>query len=1323
MNAGTTLSAVGHRCSICGRRWSGRHSECGSEGAAPIAVVPDDLPTTIEVAGYRVDRMIGYGGFASVWSAVRERDVRPVAIKVARSLSPLHIRRLMIEGDVQRAIGPPHAPAVHDAGTLDNGAGFLVMDLLASASLAALLEQYATGLVAEQFAATALGLVDAVAAVHAHGYIHGDLKPENVFVGLHSTATLIDFGQARKRGVAVDSAQAIAGSPEYMSPEQVEGATAIEVASDLYSVGIMLYEMLTARTPFVGTVAELHHAHRTRRPPLLSSQIAVNPALEAVVMRCLAKDPANRFADAVRLGAALREALADGAVNRVPATAVSKRPARQRHAMAVLYFRSSAELPDVQAALQPFDGRIGQVGAAGFVAIFEPHDGAPLHRALRAAEALVVRRLCPTVIVDVAPIVVQVGSSGRRYAGAALTQRASYPLDTDPPGVLLGERAAELAADVATTPVAGRPAFVRVETSADAGFATHIARVAAEPVFGRDRALAQLIASAQAARDAKPTIATIIGDRGHGKTHVAAAVLTALRALDPPVDVWELRAREPVAGHSCETLRAILHRTLELPTTAPADRGRALVNQRLGDGFGAEAWAAVAVTMGWVGPDDPAVAAIAAAPGALRATVSRVAGFGLRRLASARPCCLLIDDAHQLDAATLDALEAATLTEHHAPLWIGVAALPGFEHSRPQWGRRATASELVRLAALEPESAAALCRHLLQPVENPPRSAIDKLVERTQGVPVLLVELVRGLRRDGLIRQHKHSEAWFLATDELERLPELPVLEWVAQRELAGLPAELRAHATLVALLGTELTLGEIGGVIRELDRAGIGSEFPLDAGIAVRRLQERELLTARRHGRVSFRNQLVRDVVIEAAPGELRRSVHQAAFRFYNDPSSVSDAERLPRLAFHAECSGERLLAATLYLQLGERARARHTYLEAEQLYTRGVALVDDGDLERRLTAGKGRGVMRYRLGRYDDAIADLDAAAELAQRLGRSDAEVEVLLEAATIRDWMGDPARSKELVERAKGLAGPSPSREVVAGLLMGEARSLFRFGEWAKASEVYQRAVASAEPLGDAGYETLIASLALLGPILASLGRIAEAEQVFDRAIALCNHHGDRLHLGVIIHNRLLLWQVLRDGERARQDIHQFLDIGREMGLMDVEFRAEYNLADIAFQSGALAIASVHVERAIELAERIGGATNPQRPAAVLLKARLALLRGDLGGAGAVVAHLRATAGELLPNDAMFARMVELAIGDGSDGEWDAVETLATEVGTQQDPIEVAEARGLSAWRHGRTDIARRSLQRAVELSSTLPNLMTARVQVALDDLERTIAGAA
>ncbi|MFP2903329.1 serine/threonine-protein kinase PknK, partial [Corallococcus sp. 4LFB] len=209
-------------------------------------------------------------------------------------------------------------------------------------------------------------------------------------------------------------------------------------------------------------------------------------------------------------------------------------------------------------------------------------------------------------------------------------------------------------------------------------------------------------------------------------------------------------------------------------------------------------------------------------------------------------------------------------------------------------GARAARQLDLPLSGLTPGDAQALCRALLRPVENVPAQAVERIVERAQRVPLFLVELVRGLKRQGLVRQRSPGGNWYLVTDELDRVPELRLVEWLADRELGALPPALAAHARLCALLGVTFTATAADGVLRELERDGAAAQFPLDVGHATRRLLDSGLLVEHRLEGLSFRNELVREAVFAGLPAEEKARIHHAAYRHYLSPAGAQERQRL---------------------------------------------------------------------------------------------------------------------------------------------------------------------------------------------------------------------------------------------------------------------------------------------------------------------------------------------------------------------------------------------------------------------------------------------
>jgi tetratricopeptide (TPR) repeat protein len=611
-----------------------------------------------------------------------------------------------------------------------------------------------------------------------------------------------------------------------------------------------------------------------------------------------------------------------------------------------------------------------------------------------------------------------------------------------------------------------------------------------------------------------------------------------------------------------------------------------------------------------------------------------------------------------------------------------------------------------------------LCRRLLAPAENVPSAAVDRLVQRTQGVPLLLVELVRGLKRDGVVRKRMRGGTWFVATDELDNLPDSPLIEWLAERELSTLPRELAAHARLVALLGAEFGAEEVDGIVTQLDAEGMAADFPLDAQVANRRLSGLGLLVTTRAGAFRFRHALVRDAIARSMQAAQRERIHAASARFYRTTRTLPDSRRVPLLARHAAEAGLREEAAALYLQLAEEARDRHGYLDAERSYTSALSLLDAGDRARRFLALGGRGNMRYRVGRYEDALADMAEARALARAGGDRRAEAEIALDAATALDWMTDFAGSRALVAEAAALTHDSPSRALQARLLLGQGRSLARAEKHAEACTALQEAARLAEEVGDAAYETLIISLVSLEHLLPGIGRAAEAAEAARRALSLSRERGDQLHLIAALNNRRSLLVAEKDVAGAIEDQLSMMRIGREVGMLLAEYFGETNLCELLYQTGELDRAAEHARRAVAIEERHPEVAS-RGPVGMLRLARIEAYRGDEAQARALLRRIddaiaRAgtegrASGAFSPSEKVLRDLVDLASREASQEEWEALLARSARESLEQEPIEVADVYGAWALRRGKQEQARRAFAEAAARAARIPNIMDARVR--------------
>jgi eukaryotic-like serine/threonine-protein kinase len=260
---------------------------------------------------YRVLRRLGSGGMADVWLAEDTHLQRQVALKVLHrryAQDREFVERFRREAEAAAGLQHPNVVAVFDRGDID-GTYYIAMQYLEGRSLKELID---AGLIPAQAAMLIRQVLEAARFAHRHGVVHRDLKPQNVIVDAEGKAVVTDFGIARAGVSEITQTGSVMGTPHYLSPEQAQGED-VTAVSDLYSVGVILYEALTRRVPFEGESAVAVAMKQVSQPPQRPSSIApeVSPALDAVVMRALEKDPGQRFQSADAFIAALDAALAD----------------------------------------------------------------------------------------------------------------------------------------------------------------------------------------------------------------------------------------------------------------------------------------------------------------------------------------------------------------------------------------------------------------------------------------------------------------------------------------------------------------------------------------------------------------------------------------------------------------------------------------------------------------------------------------------------------------------------------------------------------------------------------------------------------------------------------------------------------------------------------------------------------------------------------------------------------------------------------------------------------------------------------------------------
>jgi serine/threonine protein kinase len=251
---------------------------------------------------FRIDAPVAESGMASIYRATDVRDGRQVAIKIphaAMEADPLLFDRFQREEEIGIELDHPNVMRI--LANPDRSRVYMVMEWLDGRLLRNILSEEGK-LSLDRSIRITFGILNALEYIHKHGVVHRDLKPENIMVEPDDSIKLIDFGIASKAGakrITHTAFNQAMGTPDYISPEQVKGKRG-DARSDIYSVGIMLYEMLAGRTPFSGPspLAVMNDRLINHPLPPREANPSISPQLQEVLYRAIERDPRNRYASA-----------------------------------------------------------------------------------------------------------------------------------------------------------------------------------------------------------------------------------------------------------------------------------------------------------------------------------------------------------------------------------------------------------------------------------------------------------------------------------------------------------------------------------------------------------------------------------------------------------------------------------------------------------------------------------------------------------------------------------------------------------------------------------------------------------------------------------------------------------------------------------------------------------------------------------------------------------------------------------------------------------------------------------------------------------------
>jgi hypothetical protein len=308
-------------CPTCGRCFDSSLRACTEDGAELMLSSPVHRLLN---GRYRLDRVLGRGGMGTVFEALDERLHRRVAVKLVqagRTANPAWLRRFGREARALARLSHENIVLTYDFGTVDDEAAYLIMELVTGTTLRG--EMDLAPIPAAKAAAWFGQLLEGVKAAHAAGIIHRDLKPENLLIARlqdgRERVKIADFGIAKwqtpdAESVSLTLPGTIVGSLRYMAPEQLAGV-GVDVRSDLFSIGVMVFEALTGKLPFGGATHTERMAAMLHDSEQLEVALRGVPALQATLRKCLARSAKDRFASAEELQRELIPRLTECAVD------------------------------------------------------------------------------------------------------------------------------------------------------------------------------------------------------------------------------------------------------------------------------------------------------------------------------------------------------------------------------------------------------------------------------------------------------------------------------------------------------------------------------------------------------------------------------------------------------------------------------------------------------------------------------------------------------------------------------------------------------------------------------------------------------------------------------------------------------------------------------------------------------------------------------------------------------------------------------------------------------------------------------------------------
>jgi tetratricopeptide (TPR) repeat protein len=893
----------------------------GSDGGASL------VPGKLFAERFELVGLAGSGGMGSVYRARDRQTGSDVALKILHGSASSDRLRFGREAQLLADLAHPAIVRYLAHGSSHDGTPFIAMEWLEGEDLAERLRR--CPLTVAESLAIVRRAAGALAAAHARGIVHRDIKPGNLLlVDREPERTkLLDFGIARPaEPSALTRTNVVLGTPAYIAPEQALDFREVDARADLFSLGCILFECLVGRQPFVATqpVAVLAKIMLEDAPRLLSVREDLPPALDALVASLLAKEPACRPQDAAAVVSQI-DALGDAIHGPGPAVSQSRQAlttGEKRFLSVVLVgplFAEPADPAQVNRALgalrelaRSHRGQLMTVPDGSVLVVLKSEaaaDRSTTSQAVRAARCcLAILRLFPRATIALASGHAEV--EGDSWPVGPVVERAAQALETGDQRQLEGVAIDAVSAGL----LEGRfrlategPATLLLEERADEGARRLLGK--ATRCVGRARELAFLEGIfGECCSEGEAQVVLVVGAPGVGKTRLRHELIDRIRCT---TDATVLVARgDPVYAGSAQAMAAQLVRHAAAQATASRIDTFEALTQGLSRQVGAEALERVAEFLGELpglpASDSPSRRLRAARDEALVMTDQLTRAFveWIDALCARRPFLLVLEDLHWGDEASIAFVSEAVQELRDRPLMVMAMARPEVEQVFPRlW----SGLDLQRLyvAPLRRKAAEQLVTDVLG--DDCSSEAVARIVARAEGNAFYLEELIR------------HEAAGSAAT-----LPETVIA--MAQSRLESLEPEGRRLLRSAAIFGDRFSADAVCALLGDGSAEGVEADLHdwFDA------LVDREFITPLRGEHsdrdFAFRHGLLRDAAYAALTEHDRKLGHRLAAEWLEragEPNALALAEHLVQADLPTRAAVHYLSAALAAFRGGSVALA----------------------------------------------------------------------------------------------------------------------------------------------------------------------------------------------------------------------------------------------------------------------------------------------------------------------------------------------------------------------------------------------------------------